>query len=70
MPAIRLATVEDISDLVRMRWDFSQEENPQHSVDYEEFYPVCSAFLRKALEQPIRFNGGRNRWGYLKSKQR
>ncbi|MET3292310.1 UNVERIFIED_CONTAM: GNAT superfamily N-acetyltransferase [Brevibacillus sp. OAP136] len=49
MSAVRLATVEDIDELVRMRWDFSQEENPQHSVDYREFYPVCSAFLQKAL---------------------
>jgi hypothetical protein len=46
---IRLATFDDIDELVQMRWDFSEEENPRHSVSFEEFYPICSEFLRKAM---------------------
>lgn len=49
MTLVRLATVEDVPQLVQMRWDFSEGERTNHTVTFEEFNQVCSEFLVKAL---------------------
>lgn len=48
MAKVRLAGLADIDQLVRMRWDFSEEEK-QSSSRYGEFHSVCSAFLTRAM---------------------
>ncbi|WP_246188175.1 GNAT family N-acetyltransferase [Paenibacillus tengchongensis] len=45
-----MATVEDIPQLVQMRWDFSEEERMDAAVKFEEFEQVCSDFLVKAIQ--------------------
>jgi hypothetical protein len=49
MPNIRLATLEDINELVQMRWDFSEEERTISEVSFEEFRKICSDFLIKSI---------------------
>lgn len=49
---IRLATREDIDQLIRMRWDFTLEDYPemvQDSDGYESFEEECGAFLEQAI---------------------
>ena len=41
---VRLATSEDIPQLVQMRWDFSEEEHANNVVTFEEFNQICSEF--------------------------
>ncbi|MFD0716967.1 hypothetical protein [Paenibacillus sp. GCM10027626] len=41
MAVVRLATLEDVMQLARMRWDFSEEENTNKKVTFEEFKQVC-----------------------------
>lgn len=50
MSTVRLATINDIEELVQMRWDFSLEDYPDRSANFEEFRAVCSDFLVKAIE--------------------
>jgi len=50
MTNIRLATLDDVNELVQMRWDFSEDERNQSSVSFEEFYNICSDFLIKSIE--------------------
>lgn len=50
MMLIRLATLEDVPQLVQMRWDFSEEESVDTAVTFEEFNQVCSEFLVKAIK--------------------
>jgi GNAT superfamily N-acetyltransferase len=47
---IRLATIEDIPELVQMRWDFSEDERSSSTVIFEEFNQICSEFLIKAIQ--------------------
>lgn len=49
MALVRLAVLDDVDELVQMRWDFSEEE-ASSSVSFEEFHRICSEFLVKALE--------------------
>ncbi|SHE15110.1 Acetyltransferase (GNAT) family [Chlamydia abortus] len=49
MALVRLAALDDVDELVQMRWDFSEEE-ASSSVSFEEFHQICSEFLVKALE--------------------
>lgn len=49
MVLVRLAALDDVDELVQMRWDFSEEE-ASSSVGFEEFHRICSEFLVKALE--------------------
>jgi len=53
---IRLATNEDIDQLVRMRWDFTNEymESPINEEQYDAFYLECRSFLIEAINS--------NRW--------
>lgn len=46
---VRLATFEDIPQLVQMRWDFSVEERLESAVTFEEFSGICSEFLVHAI---------------------
>jgi GNAT superfamily N-acetyltransferase len=48
---IRLASLEDISTLTRLRWDFRTEHHAQQPGDptWEEFQPVCESFFRRAV---------------------
>ncbi|WP_223275634.1 GNAT family N-acetyltransferase [Paenibacillus elgii] len=48
MAIVRLATLDDVDELVRMRWDFS-EEGYTSAVSFKEFYPICREFLIKAM---------------------
>ncbi|WP_235075046.1 hypothetical protein [Paenibacillus alvei] len=43
---IRLAGVQDIDQLIRMRWDFSNEYNEEQVEEelYEDFYKECRSF--------------------------
>lgn len=50
MMLVRLATSEDIPQLVQMRWDFSEEEHANNVVTFEEFNQICSEFLLKAIQ--------------------
>ncbi|WP_429844231.1 GNAT family N-acetyltransferase [Brevibacillus sp. FIR094] len=50
MVIIRLATLDDVDELVQMRWDFSEEEKTINSVSFEDFKPICSEFLMKAIK--------------------
>ena len=48
----RLATKEEINQLVRMRWDFTLEDYPEMitaSDGYEAFEEECTDFLEQAL---------------------
>jgi hypothetical protein len=46
---IRLAEHHNIEQLIRMRWDFSNEHNPNIEATYTDFHEECSAFLRSAM---------------------
>lgn len=46
---IRLAEPYDIDSLVRMRWDFTYEHNPNIEASYADFQEECSAFLHTAM---------------------
>lgn len=50
MPNIRLATLDDVHELVQMRWVFSEDERTQSSVSFEEFHNICSDFLIKSIK--------------------
>ncbi|WP_068617722.1 GNAT family N-acetyltransferase [Paenibacillus tuaregi] len=50
MAIVRLATLDDVDELVKMRWDFSMEDNGVSTVSFEEFHQICSEFLVKAIE--------------------
>lgn len=50
MAPVRLATFEDIPQLVQMRWDFSKEEQNDIAVTFEEFNQICSEFLVNAIQ--------------------
>lgn len=50
MAIVRLATLDDVDELVQMRWDFSEEDYPDSMVSFEEFHQICSGFLIKAIE--------------------
>jgi hypothetical protein len=56
MAIVPLATLDDVDQLVQMRWDFSEEEYPNNTVSFEEFNQVCSG-LKKLWK-----NTG-NHWG-------
>lgn len=49
---IRLATAEDIDQLIRMRWDFTLEDYPemvQNANGYTSFEKECREFLVQAI---------------------
>lgn len=46
---IRLAQPQDVDQLVRMRWDFTYEHNPNIDAAYEDFQVECSAFHQSAM---------------------
>ncbi len=46
----RTATVEDLPELVRMRWAFRTEDEPP-TVDPEDFVRECTAFLTLGLTE-------------------
>ncbi|MGG1662985.1 N-acetyltransferase family protein [Brevibacillus sp. NRS-1366] len=48
MVRVRLATLNDIDELVRMRWDFSEEERVSES-DHSDFFRTCGEFLTQAI---------------------
>lgn len=50
MVITRLATLDDVDELVQMRWDFSLEGKTINSVSFEEFNQICSEFLMKAIK--------------------
>ena len=50
MAIVRLATLDDVDELVQMRWDFSAEDYGVSTVSFEEFYQICSGFLINAIE--------------------
>lgn len=52
MAVIRLATLDDVDDLVQMRWEFSEDERSNGIVSFEAFHKICSEFLINAI------NGG------------
>jgi GNAT superfamily N-acetyltransferase len=47
---IRLAASKDIDQLVRMRWDFTLEYNPDILAVYTDFHAECSVFLKEAMD--------------------
>ncbi|MWC30538.1 GNAT family N-acetyltransferase [Paenibacillus sp. MMS18-CY102] len=49
MAFVRLATLEDVAQLVQMRWDFTAEERKESAVTFEQFEKVCKEFLVKAI---------------------
>ncbi|SEN74706.1 GNAT family N-acetyltransferase [Paenibacillus sp. OV219] len=52
MTTIRLATVNDISELAQIRYTFTVEDYPelrQGAEGEEQFYRTCSAFLEQAI---------------------
>ena len=47
----RIATVEDITQLAELRWDFRSEDDSEHPVvSRDEFVVACSEFLKCGLE--------------------
>ncbi|MZQ86747.1 GNAT family N-acetyltransferase [Paenibacillus sp. 5J-6] len=50
MAIIRLAAVDDVEQLVQLRWDFTAEDQDLNAVNLEEFYETCSGFLVRAIE--------------------
>ncbi|MBM7564761.1 GNAT family N-acetyltransferase [Paenibacillus sacheonensis] len=46
---IRLAALEDVAQLVQMRWDFSEEEHLMNTAGFDEFNRDCSEFLINAM---------------------
>ncbi|MFC3773173.1 GNAT family N-acetyltransferase [Paenibacillus sp. GCM10012303] len=49
MTIVRLATLDDVDELVQMRWDFSAEDYGLGTANFEEFHRICSEFLIKAI---------------------
>lgn len=50
MTIVRLATLDDVHELVQMRWDFSGEEQTNSAFSFEEFNRNCSEFLVRAMK--------------------
>jgi RimJ/RimL family protein N-acetyltransferase len=50
METIRLAAIDDVDQLVQMRWDFSEEDYGKSAVSFEEFHRICCDFLVNAME--------------------
>ena len=53
---IRIATKEDIDQLIRMRWDFTLEDDLDGTLKteaYSDFYEECYDFLWKAIQSDI-----------------
>lgn len=50
MAMIRLAALDDVDELVQMRWDYSGEEQAISTVSFEEFHRICRKFLVTAIE--------------------
>ncbi|RAR44549.1 GNAT family N-acetyltransferase [Paenibacillus sp. MDMC362] len=53
---IRIATKDDIDQLIRMRWDFTLEDDLDGTLKneaYSGFYEECYDFLWKALQSDI-----------------
>jgi len=50
MALVRLATLDDVDELVQMRWEFSEDEHSNGIVSFEEFHQICSEFLIKAIK--------------------
>jgi GNAT superfamily N-acetyltransferase len=46
---IRMATLQDIDQLVLMRWDFTLEHAPDIVALYKDFYTECKSFLESAI---------------------
>lgn len=46
---IRLATLQDLPQLIQMRWDFSIEFGYRPDQSYESFVKECEEFLHEAL---------------------
>jgi len=47
---IRLAELKDISQLIRMRWDFTVEhDESKKDSSFEDFKQECQSFLEKAM---------------------
>lgn len=49
MGNVRLATLDDVDELVQMRWDFSEEDYGDSTVSFEDFHQICSEFLRTTI---------------------
>jgi GNAT superfamily N-acetyltransferase len=49
MANIRIATLNDVDELIRMRWDYTLEEQPNAAFDEVEFHQICRNFLERAL---------------------
>lgn len=49
MTVVRLAALDDIDELVQMRWDFSEEDYGSSTVRFEEFHRTCREFLVNAI---------------------
>ncbi|RED58518.1 GNAT family N-acetyltransferase [Cohnella lupini] len=47
---IRLAVEEDVDALIRMRWDFTLEHQPEVEGDYRLFSKECREFLTAAIQ--------------------
>ena len=46
---VRLAGLQDVDELVQMRWDFSEEDYPNSEGSFKDFHKTCSEFLLKAM---------------------
>ncbi|GAA0349522.1 GNAT family N-acetyltransferase [Bacillus horti] len=48
---VRLAKKEDVDQLVKMRWDFTNEHRqiPVEDKEYDAFYDECKSFLLEAI---------------------
>lgn len=49
MTHFRLATLNDVATLVRMRWEYDQEETPDPSLDFSAFEQTCTPFIVNAI---------------------
>ncbi len=56
MAIVRLATLDDVDELVQMRWDFSIEDYGVSTVSFCKFHHTCSQFLVKAFESGDSFS--------------
>ncbi|MBW7452841.1 GNAT family N-acetyltransferase [Paenibacillus sepulcri] len=50
MAIVRLATLDDVDELVQMRWEFSEDEHSKGIASFEGFHMICSEFLIKAIK--------------------
>lgn len=50
MANVRLAPLDDIDELIQMRWDFSEDERNNSAVKFEEFHQICGKFLVNAIK--------------------